>query len=219
MGQKCGIALLLAFLAGLPDAFSAPSLEKLTSKKAAKKARKKIPGKKSPSHPPIPHELKIHSLGIGVGQTFLRGDFAHYGADKITADLFYNYSASHSFDLLMGLHFSEHKLKGNRLNLSAVTAGVKGKLYQIDSFAPIVIAGLGFYRPVVTRQVGDERVKSKSRTVFGAHGGIGGELSLNRRCSVGFTWVLHNPFDVQQDVGSEIEGSYTKLMVNVFYRF
>ena len=34
-------------------------------------------------------KLKVHSVGIGIGQTFLFDDFEDNGDDSITADLFY----------------------------------------------------------------------------------------------------------------------------------
>ena len=40
--------------------------------------------------------LGAHSLGIGLGQTFLTGDFGENGEDSITVDLYYKYKASYS---------------------------------------------------------------------------------------------------------------------------
>ena len=39
--------------------------------------------------------------GLGLGQTFLTGDFGKNGEDSITVDLYYKYKASYSFDLIV----------------------------------------------------------------------------------------------------------------------
>ena len=70
-----------------------PLIKKLTSKKAAEKVEKEIaPQGAKPRRRPesggIPKELKIHSLGVGLGQTFIRGDLGDHGVDGITADIF-----------------------------------------------------------------------------------------------------------------------------------
>src|SRR5690606_2383811 len=74
--------------------------------------------------------LNRHSVGIGFGQTFLAGDFDKNGEDKITFDGFYNYSASHSFDLLVNIHASKHKFQEKHAILRGIAPGIKAKLYQ-----------------------------------------------------------------------------------------
>ena len=193
-----------------------PLIKKLTSKKAAQEVEKIIPRavKRRPENT-IPKELKVHSLGIGLGQTFVRGDLGKHGQDQITADIFYNYSVSYSFDLMLNLHYSEHDFARRQAKLQGLAVGIKAKLYEFDSFNPFFIGGFGFYGP----KIRDELAKSPSEVVFGIHLGGGGELILNRRFSLGLLAHYHNPFDLHHEVKPAVEGFYFKLLVMMLYRF
>ena len=81
-----------------------PNIHNLTNEASAKNVNNNIP---SSSEPRIPGEINKHSLGIGLGQTFLRSDFHEHGTDKITPDIYYNYSASYSFDFTANAHYSK----------------------------------------------------------------------------------------------------------------
>ena len=72
------------------------------------------PASRAPE-PRIPNGLKKHSIGIGIGQTFLVGEFEDLGENKITWDLLYSYSASHSYDLLMNFHHEKYRIQFNRI--------------------------------------------------------------------------------------------------------
>ena len=165
----------------------------------------------------IPHELKIHSLGVGLGQTFVRGDLGQYGQDQLTADLFYNYSVSYSFDLMLNFHYSHHSFSDKNTKLQGVAVGIKGKLYEFDSFHPLIVGGFGFYLPQVKND--DSSSKSPAKPVFGIHAGGGGELVLNRHLSLGLLAHYHNPFDVRHETIPDVEGYYLKLLVMTLYRF
>jgi len=190
------------------------SIKSMTSNKTAKKNEEKLP---APAR--AQSTLKLHSVGVGVGQTFLGGDFEDNGDDSITADLFYNYSASHSFDLLINGHYSVHKLGQKKVNLSGAAVGIKAKAYQFDSFAPFALAGLGFYSPKVKRTIGSTIKESDSKLVFGTTIGVGMELKLNKKFAVGIMGQFHNPFDIKQELDPEVEGSYHKLLITTFYSF
>ena len=193
-----------------------PLIKRLTSKKVAEKVEKDIPrAVKRRIENVFTKELKIHSLGVGLGQTFVRGDLGKYGEDKITADIFYNYSVSYSFDLMMNFHYSEHSFAGRNASLLGTAVGIKGKLYEFDSFHPFFLGGFGFYGP----RIKEKGAKSPSKIVFGVHLGGGGELILNRKFSLGLLAHYHNPFDVRQEVGLVAEGFYFKLLVMTLYRF
>ena len=196
-----------------------PLIKKLTSQKAAEKVEKQIPpqGMKVKRRPEsrIPSELKVHSLGIGLGQTFIRGDLGDYGQDQITADIFYNYSVSYSFDLMLNLHYSQHSFAKRSSQLAGTAIGIKGKLYEFDSFYPFVVGGVGFYGP----QLENESTKTPFKVVFGIHFGGGGELILNRKFSLGLLAHYHNPFDIQHEKAPDVEGHYFKLLVMTLYRF
>lgn len=195
---------------------SKPSIKSLTSKKTSEETKDELP---ESSGATIPKALKVHSLGIGLGQTFVKGDFNRYGDDEITWDLLYNYSASYSFDFMANIHYSKHKFKETYSSLSGVALGIKGKFYQFDAFSPYAVGGLGFYSPRVKRMINGELLESKSKIVFGTHLGIGAELKLNRHFSTGLLGHYHNPFDVKQEVGPEVEGSYFKLLITGMYSF
>lgn len=193
-----------------------PNIHALTSDSKAKQVNDKIP---EASEPRIPGDIHKHSLGIGVGQTFLRSDLSDNGNDKITADIYYNYSASYSFDFLANLHWSKHEF----LNRSATTRGlalaIKGKGFQYDAFSPFVLGGFGFYLPKATRIYNNNPTETRSQLVFGVNAGIGVELKLNSQASVGVIAHYHDPFDVRQEVGPELEGSYMKLLLTALYTF
>lgn len=163
--------------------------------------------------------LNRHSVGLGFGQTFLLDDLEDNGEDKITVDAFYNYSASHSFDLLVNAHISKHKFRGTHAIVRGIAPGIKAKLYQFDNFAPYAVGGLGLYMPKVRRITNNTVQETESKLVFGYHFGAGADLNLNNHVSVGLLFHVHNPFDVKQEVGAEVEAAYYKLMMLAFYVF
>src|SRR5690606_32055169 len=103
------------------------------------------------------------------GQTFLLNDLEDNGEDKITVDGFYNYSASHSFDLLVNFHISKHKFRGQHALIRGIAPGIKAKLYQFDNFAPYALAGLGIYAPKVRRLNGGSTQDTETKKAFGYH--------------------------------------------------
>ena len=171
------------------------------------------------------HHLKKHSLAVAIGQTFLHGGFRKHGTDSITPEIYYGYSASHSFDLLINFHLSRHKKLSKEKNkktfsqISGIGVGIKGRVFQFDLFAPFIIGGLGVYNPKIKREYNDEGVTSDSHLTFGHHFGSGVELELNRNFSLAFMGHYHNPYDVKQEASFEIEGSYFKLLITTSYIF
>ncbi|MBF0297986.1 MAG: outer membrane beta-barrel protein [Oligoflexia bacterium] len=163
--------------------------------------------------------IHLHSAGIGIGETFLGGDFANHGEDKITFDFFYGYSASHSFDFLANLHRSTHEYKGEQVIVQGIALGIKGKFYQFDSFSPFAEGGFGFYRPIVTRKIEGTLTESEGKTAFGMHLGAGIDLKLNKNVAVGMLMQYHDPFNIKQDIGPEIQGYYFKIMMIAAYCF
>jgi len=186
------------------------TIQKLTSKETATKAAPKITSSS---------DIHKHSIGIGIGQTFLGGAFSKTGQNKITMDLFYNYSASYSFDLLVNAHHSRQSFGGTYTQLTSLNMGIKSKFYQIDNFSPFAVAGLGFYAPKTKRLVGTQYLESKTILVFGYNLGLGGDLKLNDKITMGVYGVYHNPFDVKQEIGSSVVGRYYKLLITAFYTF
>lgn len=211
------IMVPVVFLTTGTSVFGKSTIQKLTSKESSEKVKDKV--KSIAAEPRIPSGLRKHSVGIGVGQTFVSGDFEDTGVDQITWDLLYNYSASYSFDLLANFHHSKHKFSNLYTQLTSLNLGIKSKFYQIDAFSPYALGGFGFYSPKVKRDVGGQIVESESKIVFGYHLGIGGDLRLNEKVSVGLLGQYHNPFDVKQEIGPEVEGRYYKLLITAFYSF
>lgn len=157
-----------------------------------------------------------HSLGFGLGQTFLNGRFKEYGDDKIAfPDIYYSYSASYSFDFLLNFHASKHEKTGKDVRIMGLVPSIKGKLYQFDAFSPYVVGGLGFYWP----KWQSTQIESDRKTVFGYTLGAGCDLKLNELFNVGVLVQYHDPFDVKQTNQEEVTGSYYKLMITGMYTF
>lgn len=171
------------------------------------------------NEPPV-SPIRKHSIGLGLGQTFLMGQFSERGDDGITPDFYYSYSVSHSFDLMGNFHYSTHQEKNSQVTVAGLSLAVKARLFHFDSFSPFAFGGLGFYRPTETRQVGRRNLTSASKFVFGTNFGVGGDLQLSDRFSFGTLLHYHDPFDVEQNDGTPpVEGSYYKLLVTLMYSF
>lgn len=192
-----------------------PNIHNLTSDKTAQKVSNNIPE----ASDRIPGAVHKHSIGIGIGQTFLRSDLGDNGNDKITPDLYYNYSASYSFDFLANLHYSKHTYLNREATIKGLALAIKGKGFQFDAFSPFVLGGFGFYLPSVTRIQAGVPTETRSQLVFGVNVGAGVELRLNDEATVGVIAHYHDPFDVRQDVGAKLEGSYMKLLIIASYTF
>lgn len=160
-------------------------------------------------------EIHKHAIGIGVGQTFLLGALENKGDNKITGELFYSYTASYSFDLLVNLHSSHHTYKDNEVWLRGLAFSIKARSHEFDAFSPFILAGLGFYQPQI--QKGDD--KSEEKSTFGFNAGAGIDLRLNSNVIVGVLGQFHNPFDVKQDDMEDVKGSYFKLLLTGMYLF
>lgn len=178
---------------------------------ASEKAEPSKPASSSGS----PRQLQQHGLGLGLGQTFLMGNYGKYGEDKITLDLFYSYAASYSFDLLLNAHMSEHKDDNERMKLMGLTSSIKARVVEFDNFSPYVLGGLGFYAPRAKR----DGEWSDQKLTFGLNFGGGFDLRLNDHYVVGILAQVHAPFTVKQDEGSDIKGYYTKLLITGMYLF
>lgn len=196
-----------------------PSIKDLTSSETAEKAQS---GKITAAAPARTGSLGLigtHALGVGVGQTFLKGDMRPNGDDRIGVDLLYTYTASLSFDFLANFHTSSHSKEQNKVTNTGLALGIKGRFYQYDNFAPYLVGGFGFYQPKVTRIINGQPLRSESKITFGNHIGIGTDLRLNDKVTIGALIHLHNPFDVQQDNQPDVKGSYHKLLMTALYSF
>ena len=160
-------------------------------------------------------KLQQHGLGLGLGQTFLMGNYGRHGQDKITMDLLYSYAASYSFDLLVNAHLSDHRDEDERMKLMGLTTSFKGRLVEYDNFSPFVLGGLGFYAPKAKR----DGEWTTQKITFGLNMGGGVELRLNDHYVVGLMGQLHWPFKVQQNGQSDLKGYYTKLLITGMYLF
>lgn len=202
---------------GISFGAHAQSIQNLTSQEAAEKAQS---GEVSRPIHRGGTQLNKHYLGLGLGQTFLKSEFQDNGADKIgIPDLYYVYTASHSFDFLANFHTTTHRTERRKVTATGAALGIKGRFYQYDNFSPFGVAGFGFYQPSTVRKIGDDFVRSKSKTTFGTHLGLGAELILNSRVTVGTILHWHNPFSIQQDGQPDVRGSYYKLLLTGLYSF
>lgn len=193
-----------------------PSIGNLTTDSTAQKVNNNIP---TPTEPRVPNEVNKHSIGIGLGQTFLRNDFADNGNDKITPDIYYNYSASYSFDFLANLHWSKHQYLNRDVTIRGLALSIKGKGYQFDAFSPFVVGGFGFYLPGATRIINNIPTETRNQLVFGMNFGAGVELRLNSEATVGVIAHYHDPFNLRQELAPELNGSYMKLLILGMFTF
>lgn len=164
----------------------------------------------------VKREIHKHAIGVGLGQTFLLGNFEKKGDDKITPDLLYTYTASYSFDLMLGAHISQHQYKQKALWLRGYTMSIKARTYEFDAFSPFVLGGLGFYMP----QIKDfNEVTSDPKYTFGFNFGAGLDLRLNKNVIAGIIAQYHQPFEIKQDDTENVRGSYFKLLLTLMYLF
>jgi len=166
-----------------------------------------------------PRKLRQHGLGLGIGQTFLLGNFSDHGEDKITLDLLYSYAASYSFDLLLDAHLTEHESKNEAVRTLGLASSIKARLVEYDNFSPFVLAGLGFYAPREKRPVDGDLEWSQQKITFGMNFGGGADLRLNDNYVVGLLGQMHWPFTIKQDQGSDVKGYYFKLLITGMYLF
>ncbi len=207
--------IIWGLISGGPLYANRPTMQDITSRKLAQ------------ATPPVPdnlhggdtYEIKSHSLGVGLGQTFLFGDFGENGVDQITTDLYYNYTASYSFDMMANFHYSYHEFQNRHAQLLGANIGIKSKLYHFDEFSPFLIAGLGFYYPQVRRMILGQLVESDRRLTFGVNFGAGAQLRLNSSFTIGTILHYHLPFEIKQENGPGIFGPYCKLLITVMYSF
>ncbi|MCY4643842.1 MAG: hypothetical protein OXB88_04435 [Bacteriovoracales bacterium] len=173
-----------------------------------------------PASSRIPNRIRTHSFALGLGQSFLYGDLGKKGKDAITPDFYYHYSASHSFDLLINGHYSSHRGAKDKAVIKGLAFGIRGMLWQFDSFSPYALGGLGFYAPLLKLSDASD---SEEKVVVGLHGGIGAELQLNDSLAFGALVHYHNPFDPEESQGEgdrpKAKGSYSKMMVTARFIF
>ena len=163
----------------------------------------------------VQREINKHAIGVGLGQTFLYGQYEDYGDNKIVADFFYSYSASYSFDLLVNIHSSKHSYKDKEVNLLGTSMGIKARFYEFDAFSPFLLGGLGFYAP----QIKNGDLRSEIKNTFGFNTGAGIDLRLNQKITVGLLYQFHKPFEVKQEDMVDLTGYYAKLLITVMYQF
>lgn len=194
-----------------------PNITALTSDKTATQEAASMPE----SSPRIPGDLNKHYLGIGFGETFVYGDFRRNGMSKITIpELYYTYTATHSFDFVANLHYSKHSYKSHYAQLPGLALSIKAKIFQFDAFSPFVLGGLGFYMPVVKYTNAQGALeRSEARMVLGLNLGAGAELRLNDEVNIGVIAHYHRPFDVRQENVGDVSGGYMKLMITASYAF
>ncbi len=201
-----------------PDRSTAP---KETSVEDQDPAPSKSSGTYNPQiNAGAPRRLQQHGLGLGLGQTFLFGNYAKHGTDKITLDLLYSYAASYSFDLLVNAHMSEHKDENERMKVMGLTTSIKGRMVEYDNLSPYFLGGLGFYAPRAKREIGTDTKWSTQKVTFGLNFGGGVDLRLNEHYVIGVLGQLHWPFKIEQEAGqADLKGYYFKLLMTGMYLF
>ena len=166
-----------------------------------------------------PRRLRQHGLGLGLGQTFLLGNYKKHGQDKITADILYSYAASYSFDLLVDLHMSESKDQSEKMRVMGLATSIKGRVVEYDNFSPYVLGGLGFHAPTARRRINGTLKNTDQKMTFGLNFGGGLDLRLNDEFVVGVMGQMHAPFVTKQDDQPDLRGYYFKLLITGMYLF
>ena len=164
----------------------------------------------------VEREIHKHAIGVGLGQTFLLGQFKNHGINQTTADILYTYTASYSFDLLVNVHFSDHEFEGKKVKLAGYNMSIKGRSYEFDAFSPFLLGGLGFYTPQITEKDG---TRSDIKNTFGFNLGGGADLRLNEKVIIGLMAQFHKPFEIKQEETDNVTGSYLKLLLTAMYLF
>ena len=164
-------------------------------------------------------KLRQHGIGLGLGQTFLLGNYAKHGTDKITADILYSYAASYSFDLLVNAHMSEHKDESEKIKVMGLATSIKGRMVEYDNFSPYFLGGLGFYAPKAERTINGSIKRTTQKMTFGLNFGGGLDLRLNDEFVVGVMGQMHRPFVTKQDDQPDLRGYYFKLLITGMYLF
>lgn len=206
--MKLMVFMAMSFFIPLAPTAQADS----TVKKVVEEAKQEV----TKTFAPTQREIHKHALGIGLGQTFLMGNFEKKGDNKITADILYSYTASYTFDLLINAHFSNHEFKERAVFLRGYTMSIKARSYEFDSFSPFLLGGLGFYMPQIRNNDGET---SEAKYTFGFNVGAGLDLRLNNKVVTGVMAQFHNPFEIKQDETETVRGSYFKLLLTAMYLF
>lgn len=183
-----------------------------TAEKVVKEAKETV----KKTFAPTQREIHKHAIGIGLGQTFLFGNFEKKGDNKITADLLYSYTASYTFDLLINAHISSHEYRDRAVFLRGYSMSIKARSYEFDSFSPFLLGGLGFYMPQIRDNEGRT---SDAKYTFGFNIGGGLDLRLNSDVVTGILAQYHHPFEIKQDETETVRGSYFKLLLTAMYLF
>jgi len=177
---------------------------------------KNTAAKTVPSNEQSTYPTRTHIVTLGIGQSLLFGRYSKNGEDKITADLYYAYRSSYTWDFIANVHQSKHKKSGRWAKIQGLALGIRGNLFHYDQFVPFVMGGLGLYRP----QIEDGGVTSQRQTVLGWNAGAGVELQLQRHFAIGLIAHLHNPFKIKADGNRpKLKGRYAKCMMTASYIF
>ena len=184
-----------------------PQVAKVDSKnKKAKRVKKKV---KKVADKIIPKGPKKHKVMFGIGQLFLFSDFSEKGNDKITSDLEYIYMSQEKFDVTLNTHFFSTERRNQDIHVWAVAPSIKYNLYKKESVTFYGKGAFGFYNIEV----------EDSKWVFGTNLGTGVEVDLNDKYVVGMKWDYHMPFEVRYSDGTEVDGSYMRLLIQMGLKF
>jgi hypothetical protein len=197
---------------------TAAELQTKEVKKPAEESEE-LEGKPLPIQSGAPRRLRQHGVGLGLGQTFLMGNYASHVNDKITLDALYSYAASYSFDLLINAHLSEHQDQSERMKVMGLASSIKARVVEYDNLSPYFLGGLGFYAPQARRNSANGTKWTDQKVTFGLNFGGGVDLRLNDHYVVGVMGQMHWPFRVEQNNQSDLKGYYFKLLITGMYLF
>lgn len=164
-----------------------------------------------------------HTVGIGVGEVLLMGDFSKNVDNALGLNLIYHFGASQLFGLTTLAHISSHSGGNgqNSLAIKGLSPNVRVNLGYYDRIVVYTLGGFGFF--LVDEKIG---VQSGSVTTFGLNLGGGVDLLLHPHFKFGTALTFHNIFgktDPASAIGSSaalsIGGTYVGLFLAMGYIF
>lgn len=165
-----------------------------------------------------------HSVGIGLGQVLLMGDFSKNFSDGLGLKLTYGYEASDMFGLLASFGFSSHSNAdaSNTLLIKGFQPDLKVNFAYIDKLVLYGFTGFGIYRV-------NEALARNAGAVWtlGFELGTGFLLNLDNHFSFGSALGFNNIFGKTDSAtvnasapnGITIGGTFLSITLNGVYTF
>jgi hypothetical protein len=167
-----------------------------------------------------------HSLGLGIGDEILFGNFSSNFPDSMAFQLNYNYDASPLIGLTVMASLGSHSnaITGGSLGIDGLTPDLRFNLAKFETLTFYAMSGFGLYK--ISESFGGS-TPSASVTTIGFNLGGGFELRLAKHFAFGTSLDFYNIFSKTDDstaaanggTGTTVGGTYMHLMLNFSYIF